>query len=95
MIEAIVKRSAGLDVHKSIVVATILSEQGNGELEETTKEFKTFPEDLKKLADWLYTKKVELTVMETTGVCWKNVYKVLEERTLKVYAVNARHVISC
>jgi transposase len=92
MIEAITKCSAGLDVHKAMIVATILSEKENGELEETVKEFKTFPQDLANLARWLDDQKVESTMMESTGVYWKSVYQALEAQGLKVRVVNARHV---
>jgi len=92
MLEAIVKRSAGLDVHKAMVVATILFEKEDGELEDVTREFKTFPKDLADLANWLDDQKVESTVMETTGVYWKSVHQALEAKELKVHVVNARHI---
>ncbi len=36
--EAIVQRSAGLDVHKKIIVVTILLEQSDGSVSEETRE---------------------------------------------------------
>lgn len=92
MVEPIFKRSAGLDVHKKTVMATILLEQANGNLKEATREFKTFPKDLMALAQWLRAEEIELTVMESTGIYWKTVYAALESLSLKVFVVNARHV---
>ena len=40
--EPVVKVSAGLDVHRKNVMATILSEQDDGSLQEKTCEFGTF-----------------------------------------------------
>ena len=59
MIEPIFKRAAGLDIHKKIVVATTLIESNEGNIIETTKEFKTTLNDLRVLAAWLKTTQVE------------------------------------
>lgn len=91
-VEAIVKRVSGLDVHKKLVVATVLLEQADGQLKEETREFGTLPEDLKTLAQWLSSFEVELTVMESTGIYWKNIYGVLEKNHLKAHVVNAWHI---
>lgn len=88
----IVKSSAGLDVHKKTVVATILIEQPDGSIREETKEFGTFPNQRKQLALWLKSNNIELIVMESTGVYWKSIYAALEEQGLNAYVVNARHV---
>lgn len=88
----IVKSSAGLDVHKKSVVATILVEQEDGSVKEETCEFGTFPNQRKKLASWLRLNNIELVVMESTGVYWKSIYSELEAQKLNAYVVNARHV---
>ena len=90
--EAIVKRSAGLDVHKNNVVVTVLLEQEDGNLIEETKEFGTFLKHRLNLAEWLSEKAIESAVMESTGVYWKSIFEVLEQAGLKVYVVNARHI---
>jgi transposase len=91
-LKPIVKRSAGLDVHKKIVVATMILEQADGTIVEETKEFGTFPNQRKHLAKWLQEHEVELVIMESTGVYWKSIYAALEELKLNAYVVNARHV---
>ena len=92
MIEAMFKRVAGLDVHLSNIVVTTLVEQEDGKLQETTREFRTFAKDLDILARWLKEEKVELAVMESTGIYWKKPYSTLEDHGIKTFVVNARHV---
>lgn len=71
----IVHRSAGLDVRQKTVVACLLWENQEGKLKEKVREFTTYPDQLQALADWLKSHAIELTVMESTGVYWKNAYK--------------------
>lgn len=91
-INPVVKRSAGLDVHKKSITATILIEKENGNVREETKEFGTFPRQCKQLAKWLKNNQIELVVMESTGIYWKSIYNVLEQHDINAYVVNARHV---
>jgi transposase len=91
-INAICKRVAGLDVHKKIIVATVLLEESEGQLHEETREFCTLPRDLKALEEWLSFHQIELTVMESTGVYWKDIHAVLEKGQLNVLIVNAKHI---
>lgn len=79
MIEPILKRTAGIDVHKKIIVVTILKEQADGHVEEETREFGTFAKDYVELARWLVSNEIELAVMESTGIYWKHLYEVLEK----------------
>jgi hypothetical protein len=54
--------------------------------------FKTFTNDLHRLADWLATCRITNVAMESTGVYWIPVYEILEARGVEVVLVNARHV---
>ena len=92
MVEPIVKRSAGLDVHKMLVVATVLLEQADGSLQEQTREFGTFRSERLALTAWLRDLNIELVVMESTGIYWKSLYAALDAAELKTYVVNARHI---
>lgn len=92
MIEPLVKRCAGLDVHKAIVVCTVLIEEETGEIRKETREFSTFRCELEKLAQWLAGEGVELCTMESTGVYWKAVYENLEDAGLAIAVVNAYHI---
>lgn len=92
MVEPIVKRCAGLDVHKMSVVATVLIEQDEGNLVEQTRAFGTFHPDRQALCDWLKEQRIELAVMERTGTYWKSIYAALEAAGLTRYGVNARPI---
>jgi transposase len=59
---------------------------------EPVRRFRTFTEDLHRLADWLVSCGIKTVAMEATGVFWIPVYEILEARGLQVLLVNARHV---
>lgn len=90
--EPVVKRCAGLDVHRKNVVATITIDHDDGTIHEETREFGTFKKDRKQLASWLAGHAIELVVMESTGIYWKAIYEALEGSGFEIYVVNARHV---
>ena len=92
MLEPIVKRCAGLDVHKMVVVATVLVEQPDGQVSQQTRSFGTFRSDRDALCGWLGEAGVELAVMESTGNYWKSIYAALETASIETYVVNARAV---
>jgi transposase len=54
--------------------------------------FKTFTDDLHRLAEWLVACGIKSVAMEATGVYWIPIYEILEARGLEVLLVNARHV---
>jgi hypothetical protein len=56
------------------VVATI---SGEG-LKAETRSYKTFSGSLTELKEWLLSKGITHVAMESTGVYWKPVYKVLD-----------------
>ena len=74
MLEPIVKRCAGLDVHKMVVEATVLVEQADGQVSQETRSVGTFRADREALCGWLSAAGVELAVMESTGNYWKSIY---------------------
>jgi transposase len=54
------------------------------------REFRSFSDDLNRLADWLSECGIRTVVMESTGVYWIALYELLESRGLAVYLVNSR-----
>lgn len=58
------------------------------------REFKSFTDDLLRLAVWLTVCGIKTVVMESTGVYWIALYELLESRGFDVHLVNARHVKS-
>jgi transposase len=77
----------GIDVHQSLIVASI--RKSSEEVE--TREFEAYTSSLTSLREWCKREGVTHVVMESTGVYWKPVFNVLEE-DFEVILVNARHV---
>lgn len=90
--EPVVRRSAGLDVHRNSVVVTVLIEQDDGTIFEETREFGTFKKDRRELCAWLTDHRIELAVMESTSIYWKAIFSALEGAGITAHVVNARHV---
>jgi transposase len=91
-LETLHKRVAGIDVHRMKHVVTVLVEDEAGHLSRHPREFGGFKRDLKALAAWLCELRVELVILESTGIYWKSVYARLEEAGLRIWVVNAHHV---
>ena len=72
------RRVAGIDVHRMLHVVTVVVEQPDGAIEQTSREFGGFRRDCRALAAWLSELRVELVVMESTGIYWKSVHAHLE-----------------
>jgi transposase len=88
--DVIVKRCAGLDVHKRTVVACIRI-VSSGEVVREVRTFGTTTKELLDLFDWLSEHDCTHVVMESTGVYWKPVWHILESGFELVLA-NAKHV---
>jgi transposase len=70
--EAIVSRSAGIDIGKAVLKATVRVQGDHGR--RTRREVRTFGTttgQLLALRDWLVAEGVTLVGMESTGVFWK------------------------
>ncbi len=88
----ILQRAAGLDVHKSILMATVLLVQADHTTQKLTREFKTFREDRVEMTAWLKSFDLQLVVMESTSIYWKGPYEALENAGIAAWVVNAKHV---
>ncbi len=89
--DVLIERCAGLDVHRDIVVATVRRPGPGGGRRSETRTFATMTGSLEDLSEWLAAESVTLVGMESTGVYWKPVYYVLEER-FPVWVINAEHL---
>jgi len=87
--EVLFPRCAGLDVHKDTVVACVrcVSPPTHHEV----RSFETTTTGLLGLADWLRSHGCTHVAMEATGVYWKPVWHMLEDRFELVLA-NAQHI---
>jgi transposase len=90
-VRVIVERCAGLDVHKRSVTACVRF-PGDTRRETRIRTFKTFTGDLVRLREWLAEHRVTTVVMESTGVFWRPVWRVLEGHDCDLILANARHV---
>jgi transposase len=90
-VETIVKRAAGLDVHKAQVTACVRVPGRGRERAQEVAEFQTTVRGLLALRDWLKAHRVTQVAMEATGVYWKPVWAILEDE-FDCLLVNARHV---
>jgi transposase len=80
--------AAGLDIALAEIWAAVPPDS----TAEPVRQFGTFTPDLQALADWLVACGVDTVAMEATGVLWIPVFEYLEQRGLRVFVVNARHI---
>jgi transposase len=89
--DAIIKRCAGLDVHKKSIVVCVSIIDEHGKVQRQVRTFATMTRQLEALRDWLLSEQVTHAAMESTGVFWKPVFNILEEH-LTILLCNARHI---
>ncbi len=89
--EQVFERVCGLDVHKATIAACVRLPDLTGKRVQYVQIFGATTADLIALRDWLEAHGVTHVAMESTGVYWKPVYYVLEER-VTCLLVNATHV---
>lgn len=68
----------GLDVHKNVIVATIVTTNGSGISEYNQKSFSTINSDIQKFHDWLIENNCKHVCMESTGKYWIPIFNYLE-----------------
>jgi transposase len=84
--EVVHSKCCGLDVHKKSVVACVITLD-----KKEVRTFSTMTNDLLRLKEWLSECSVTHVAMESTGVYWKPVYNLLEDR-FTLLVVNAHHI---
>jgi transposase len=89
--EVIYPRCAGLDVHEAFVVVCRRLLGPDGRLDKVVRRYSTMTGDLLALGDWLAEAGVTHVAMESTGVFWKPVWNLLEDR-FTILLVNPRDV---
>jgi transposase len=80
----------GLDVHKELINACLITTDENGHEDSELRVFQTFTDDLCRLRDWLLDHNCPIIAMESTGIYWRPVHNILEG-FFEVILVNARH----
>jgi transposase len=89
-VQVVHERCCGLDVHKKVVVACVLT-PGAGGARKEIESFGTMTDDLERLATWLAERGVTHAALESTASYWKPIWDILEDRFQLVLA-NAAHV---
>jgi transposase len=89
--EVVYPRCCGLDIHKKIVVACLITPGPAGQPHKELRRFGTMTADLLALADWLGAAACTHVAMESTGVYWQPIYNLLEDR-FTLLLVNAQHI---
>ncbi len=84
-------RCAGIDVHKKMVVACLITPDATGTPTKETRTYGTMTADLLELMDWLVDAGCTHVAMESTGVFWKPLYNLMEG-ALEILVVNAAHM---
>jgi len=90
-VEVVHRRCCGLDVHKKSVVACVLLSDPSGPPQREVRTFGTFTHEVLALADWLAEQQVTHIALESTGVYWKPIWNLLEDR-FALLLVNPRHI---
>src|SRR5262249_4175230 len=81
----------GLDVHKKMVVACLLSLDEQGQRHKEIRTFTTMTQELLALVDWLAGAECTQVAMESSGVYWKPIFALLEGQFAVILA-NAQHL---
>jgi transposase len=72
--------AAAIDIGATMHVAAV----GTDRDEQPVQTFRTFTDDLQRLADWFAGCGIRTIVMESTGVYWIPVFEILEQRGFEV-----------
>ena len=78
--------AAAIDIGATIHVAAVGPDRDKAPV----RTFRTFTDDLHRLADWFAECGIRTVVMESTGVYWIPIFEILEQRGFQVMVVNAR-----
>jgi transposase len=90
-IDVLYQRCCGLDLHKRSVTACRVVPGPGGQATKEIRTFGTMTGELLTLGDWLEEGGVTHVAMESTGVYWKPIWNLFEER-FTLLLVNAAHV---
>ena len=89
--EVVYERCCGLDIHKKVVVACLVTPGAGAKPMKEIRSFGTMTADLLELSDWLLAAGCTHVAMESTGVYWKPIYNLLEDQ-FNLLLVNAQHI---
>jgi transposase len=85
--DVIYERCCGVDVHKKKLVVCLFRGR-----QKEIREFGTMTDEILGMWEWLRDNECEMVAMESTGVYWKPVYNLLEEKGMSLMVANAQHI---
>jgi transposase len=93
-LEILYEVAAGIDVHRDTLVVSIRKNDGRGQERVETRTFETFHDSLLEMNAWLDANDVPVVGLESTGVYWKPVVRVIQLVSPKrvVWLVNPAEV---
>ena len=84
---------AGIDVHKSILMAAVcITDNETLKAIFYVKQFTTANSDIRQMAEWLLGYGVHDVCMESTGKYWIPVYNILEQNGLQPMLTHPKYV---
>lgn len=89
--EAMIERCCGIDVHKKNIVVCLAVGKPHMKPKTTVRTFSAMTRDLLACRDWLVSEGCTHAAMESTGVYWKPIFNILEDK-MEVILANARAV---
>jgi transposase len=93
--KAVFTTAVGIDVHRDTVVVSVRKKgPAGGDDPVETRTFETFRDDLVKMTEWLAAEGAEVVGLESTGVYWMPIVRVIQEQLPKlvVWLVNPLEV---
>ena len=78
-------------MHKKTVLATITIQDEAGQIHKETDTFGSVTSDLLTLHDWLIAHRVTHVAIESTGVCWKPAFNLVED-SFEILLVDTKHI---
>ena len=85
------RKCCGMDVHKKMIAACLLTEDAEGNSVAQKRLFGTMTRVLQAPAQWLCAAQITAVAMEATGVYWMPVWNVLEQYGLQLLLINPEH----
>lgn len=76
---------AGIDVGSTLMQVCVPSDRA----EENNRAFGCCARDLKAISAWLKECRVTKVIMESTGIYWVQIFRILQQDGFDVYLVNA------
>jgi len=89
--EVVYPQCAGVDVHKKMIRVCVLIREEKQKLQKEFRTYATTSQEILSLSDWLAEVGCTHVAMEGTGVYWKPIFNLLEDR-FSVLVVNAQHI---